>query len=179
MSIDVVFIDVDRVEHACGVVAMQERPFTQHDAATLLHPHRPAPRLLGSGATLESAAAEDGRTTRDPGGTTTRGLAALEHRESHIEGPIPHLQRPSKLGAALVKRAALHIQNPAVHSVTGGAPVLRLNKDTFAEAACSVVPAAPMSRTSLACVRASKTNGALSSRYAPGERWITTGMPAV
>eukprot|EP00964_Phaeocystis_antarctica_P115590 scaffold79534_cov60-Phaeocystis_antarctica.AAC.1 len=36
-----------------------------------------------------------------------------------------------------------------------------------------------MSRTSLACVRASKTNGALSSRYAPGARWITTGTPAV
>eukprot|EP00964_Phaeocystis_antarctica_P004976 scaffold2716_cov64-Phaeocystis_antarctica.AAC.1 len=36
-----------------------------------------------------------------------------------------------------------------------------------------------MSRTSLACVRASKTNGALSSRYAPGARWITTGTPAI
>eukprot|EP00964_Phaeocystis_antarctica_P007883 scaffold4244_cov69-Phaeocystis_antarctica.AAC.1 len=36
-----------------------------------------------------------------------------------------------------------------------------------------------MSRTSLACVRASKMNGALPSRYTPGARWITTGTPAV
>eukprot|EP00964_Phaeocystis_antarctica_P071603 scaffold43717_cov71-Phaeocystis_antarctica.AAC.1 len=94
---------------------MQERLFTQHDAATLLHPHRAGALLLGSDTTLEGAAAEDGRTTRDPGGTTTRGLAALEHREFHIEGPIPYLQRPSKVGAALPKCAVLHIQNPAVH----------------------------------------------------------------
>eukprot|EP00964_Phaeocystis_antarctica_P076327 scaffold47189_cov73-Phaeocystis_antarctica.AAC.1 len=107
--------DVDRVEHACGIVAMQERFFTQHDAATQLHPQRPAPRLLGSDATLEGAAAEDSRTTRDPGGTTTRGLAALEHRVFHIQRPPPHLQRPSKLSAALPKRAVLHIQSPAVH----------------------------------------------------------------
>eukprot|EP00964_Phaeocystis_antarctica_P007753 scaffold4174_cov66-Phaeocystis_antarctica.AAC.1 len=158
---------------------MQERLFTQHDAATQLHPHPAAPQLLGSDTALESAAAEDSRTTRDPGGTTTRGLAALEHRVFHSQRPPFHLQRPSKLGAALVKRAALHNQSPTVHSVTVGAPVLRLNKDTSDEAACRVVPAAPMSRTSLACVRASKTSGALSSRYAPGARWITTGTPAV
>eukprot|EP00964_Phaeocystis_antarctica_P004977 scaffold2716_cov64-Phaeocystis_antarctica.AAC.2 len=94
---------------------MQERSFTQHDAATLLHPHRAAPWLLGSDTALEGAAAEDSNATRDPGGTTTRGLAALEHRVFHSQRPSPHLQRPSKLGAALVKRAALHIQNPAVH----------------------------------------------------------------
>eukprot|EP00964_Phaeocystis_antarctica_P029194 scaffold16454_cov68-Phaeocystis_antarctica.AAC.1 len=111
-----VSIDVDRVEQACGIVAVQERSFTQHDAATQLHPHRPAPRLLRSDATLESAAAEDGRTiTRDPYGTTTRGLAALEHRVFHVQRPPPHLQCPSKLGAALPKRAVLHIQSPAVH----------------------------------------------------------------
>eukprot|EP00964_Phaeocystis_antarctica_P030455 scaffold17208_cov75-Phaeocystis_antarctica.AAC.1 len=153
----------------CGssrAVAVQERSFTQHDAATRLHPQRPARGLLGSDATLEGAAAEDGDATRDPDGTTTLGLAALEHREFHIQRPPPHLQRPSKLSAALPKRAVLHIQSPAVH-------------DTFGEAACRVVPAAPMSRTSLACVRASKTNGALSSRYTPGARWITTGTPAV
>eukprot|EP00964_Phaeocystis_antarctica_P053932 scaffold31688_cov73-Phaeocystis_antarctica.AAC.1 len=145
---------------------MQESSFTQHDAATRLHPHCACSPLLGSDTTLEGAAAEDGITTRDPYGTTTRGLAALEHREFHIQRPIPHLQCPSELGAALSKRAVLHIQSPAVH-------------DTFDEAACSVVPAAPMSRTSLACVRASKTNGALSSRYAPAARWITTGRPAL
>eukprot|EP00964_Phaeocystis_antarctica_P014372 scaffold7915_cov62-Phaeocystis_antarctica.AAC.3 len=143
-----------------------ERPFTQHDVAIPLHPHRAGAPLLGSDTALECAAAEDGSTTRDPCGATTRGLAALEHRECHSQRPPPHLQRPSKLGAALPKRAVLHIQSPTVH-------------DTFGEAACSVVPAAPMSRTSLACVRLSKTNGALSSRYAPGARWITTGTPAV
>eukprot|EP00964_Phaeocystis_antarctica_P013587 scaffold7455_cov72-Phaeocystis_antarctica.AAC.1 len=110
---------MDRVEHACGIVAVQERSFTQHDAATLLHPHRTAPRLLGSDADLEGAAAEDGNTTRDPCGTTTRGPAALEHRAFHSQRPIPHLQRPSKLGAAFMKCAILHIQSPAVHSVEG------------------------------------------------------------
>eukprot|EP00964_Phaeocystis_antarctica_P054439 scaffold31990_cov68-Phaeocystis_antarctica.AAC.1 len=107
--------DVDRVEQACRIVVAQERPFTQHYAAIPFHPHRTGALLLGSDAALECAAAEDGSTTRNPGGTTTRGLAALEHRELHIKRPPPHLQRPSKLGAALIKRAVLHIQSPAVH----------------------------------------------------------------
>ena len=46
-------------------------------------------------------------------------------------------------------------------------------------AACNVVPNEPTSRTSLARVRESKVNGVLSSRYKPGARLITTGMPAV
>eukprot|EP00964_Phaeocystis_antarctica_P016976 scaffold9345_cov70-Phaeocystis_antarctica.AAC.1 len=116
---------IDIVRQRCGqdvaqLATSSDRPFTQHDAATLLHPHRPAPRLLGSDATLEGAAAEDGNATRDPGGTTTRGLAALEHREFHIERTPPHLQRPSKLGAALPKRAVLHIQSPTVHRCASG-----------------------------------------------------------
>eukprot|EP00964_Phaeocystis_antarctica_P123597 scaffold87284_cov67-Phaeocystis_antarctica.AAC.12 len=113
--------DTDRVKQACGIAAMQERSFTQHDSATQVHPHRASTPLLGSDTALEGAVAEDGSTARDPCGTTTCGLAALEHRMVHSQRPSPHLQRPSKLGAALPKSAVLHIQSPAVHRCASGA----------------------------------------------------------